>query len=56
MKKSKLSLEKFSIVKLNNLSAINGGDDGLTRPKIKCVKRSEEWVKKGGAHNNLDVY
>lgn len=28
MKKSKLSIEKFTISKINNLSAIFGGNDG----------------------------
>jgi hypothetical protein len=40
MKKSKLSIEKFTIAKLNNPSRIVGGDgddQGETGKKSKCV-------------------
>ena len=41
MKKSKLSLEKFTIAKLNNQSKIvggDGGDQGETGKKSRCVR------------------
>lgn len=48
MKKSKLSLEKFTVAKLNNPSKIvggnggdNGDDNGETGKKSKCVGGSK---------------
>jgi len=54
MKKSKLSLKKFKVAKLNNAGSIyggtntNNGGDGTKdtiADTVKCIKDSEEFVR-----------